>query len=532
MQADKALNSIEITRGQRYNYWHKYSAASIRDSMKKLKSIWETLTIKNKIGVFTISVFVAITAALLFDVWIGKLFVMDFNDIMVDNAKGGEIVTALNRETEAFDGLIRGTEGIDQDTWEKSVQATREAIYAVPLDYAHLGDGRFAILQSLQTAYEVYCKNRNQVVTDHFSEKVYVDKLYDVYNMQKYLSVYAQRFVDSTMQEGNENYRNLLPVVFRVPIIAAVLSVILFIGILQISRTLNRSVTKPVLKLADASRRIAANDFFIDDVVVENKDELGDMVSAFNKMKFATGEYIRAMEEKREALDQLHLQEMEKLEIEKQLETMNLELLKSQIDPHFLFNTLNVIAGTANLEGAGTTEQMIEALSSLFRYNLKTQAKETLLAHELKNARDYMYLQQMRFGDRLKFSVHCDVDENSVIVPTFTFQPLLENAIIHGVAPKVEGGSICINITGSDGRLLIEVADTGIGIDEETLSRIRSQLKGGEATDIDADMVGIGLGNVSKRIRSMYEDGTLEIDSQKDIGTTIRISIPLHGEIA
>ena len=220
---------------------------------------------------------------------------------------------------------------------------------------------------------------------------------------------------------------------------------------------------------------------------------------------------------------------MEKLEIEKQLETMNLKLLKSQINPHFLFNTLNVIAGTANLEGASTTEQMTEALSSLFRYNLKTQATEALLSQELKIARDYMYLQKMRFGARVEFEINCEVDENRFIVPTFTFQPLLENAVIHGISPKVEGGKITVWIRSNDDRLLIDISDSGKGMDEELLEKVKKQLKVGEDTAIDADSVGIGLGNVSRRIRTMYEDGSLEINSKEEEGTTIQISIPLQG---
>ncbi len=455
-----------------------------------------------------------------------RLFIFDFNDIMEDNSKGGEIVTAISHEIESVDEYIRSTGEVDDLTWEKNVKATHDAIYAVSLDYAHLGDNRFAQLQALRCAYEVYCSYRNQVITDYHSENIYVDKLYDVYSMQKYLSDYAQRFVESTMLEGNADYRRLLPVVTRVPFIAAILSVVLLLVVVQISTTLNESVTKPVLKLANASRKIAANDFFIDDVEVDNKDELGDMVTAFNKMKFATGEYIKAMEEKREALDQLHVQELENLEIEKQMETMNLELLKSQINPHFLFNTLNVIAGTANLEGAGTTEQMIEALSSLFRYNLKTQAKEALLSQELKISGDYMYLQKMRFGSRVEFDIKCEVDESGVIVPTFTFQPLLENAIIHGISPKVEGGKVMVWIRREDDNLLIDVSDTGAGIKEETLLNIQKQLLSGEDTIIDADVVGIGLGNVNRRIRGMYEGAFLTIDSTIGEGTTIRICIP------
>ncbi|RKM59767.1 HAMP domain-containing protein [Butyrivibrio sp. CB08] len=497
--------------------------------MKKIRTFWETLTIKNKIKYFTVSVFIAILAAILFDVWIVKLFMMDFNDIMVDNAGSGMIVNAIDKETEAFDTYVHGSDPDDTAEWDAAVQATYDAIYAVPLSYQHLGPERFAILQSLRTSYDTYCKYRNQVVSDYQAEKMYIDKLYDVYSMQDYLSLYAQRFVEVTMREGNASYLKMTPLVLYVPFLVAALGIVLFIVIIQISKMMNRSITEPVLKLASSSKKIAANDFFIEDIEVENQDEIGDLVTAFNKMKFATGEYIKALEEKREALDQLHVQELETLEIEKQLETMNLELLKSQINPHFLFNTLNVIAGMANLEDAATTEQMIEALSSLFRYNLKTQAKEALLSQELKVSRDYMYLQKMRFGGRVEFEVDCEVDENSVIVPTFTFQPILENAIIHGISPKVEGGKVFIKVRQQDDMLLIDVGDTGIGMDAQTLESIRKQLAGGEDVSLDEDIVGIGLGNINRRIRAMYPGSSFEIDSEKDKGTTIKIQLPLQG---
>ena len=127
---------------------------------------------------------------------------------------------------------------------------------------------------------------------------------------------------------------------------------------------LNRDIVLPVLALVKASKKIASNDFHVEDVKVENKDEIGELARAFNKMKYATQEYILILEEKRKTLDLLHKEELERLEMEKQLEAVQLDLLKSQINPHFLFNTLNVIGGMANLESAETTEKMIMALSS------------------------------------------------------------------------------------------------------------------------------------------------------------------------
>ena len=498
--------------------------------MEKIRQFWTNLTIKNKIRTFTGSVFIAILAALLFDVWIIKLFMMDFSDIMDDNARSGEIINAINKEIDTFDSYVHSMDPSNNIEWSECVNETVKTLNKVPLDYDRLGEERYALLFSLKTAYGEYSMARDQVVADFQADTMYVSKLYDVYSMQKYLNQYAQKYVDITMKEGNANYQELMPVIISVPFLVAALGVIIFLLVFETSRIMNSSITVPVLKLVSASRKIAANEFFIDDVVVENKDEIGELVTAFNKMKFATGEYIRALEEKREALDQLHAQEMETLEIEKQLETMNLELLKSQINPHFLFNTLNVIAGTANLEDAPTTEQMIEALSSLFRYNLKTQAKETLLSQELKISGDYMYLQKMRFGSRVEFEVDSDVDENAVIVPTFTFQPLLENAVIHGISPKVEGGKVYIKIRQNADRLVIEVGDTGVGIDEIKLWNIRKQLFDRAKGQNSEDTVGIGLGNIYKRIKTMYEDAILEIDSTLGEGTVVSIELPYHGK--
>jgi sensor histidine kinase YesM len=238
-------------------------------------------------------------------------------------------------------------------------------------------------------------------------------------------------------------------------------------------------------------------------------------------MKFATGEYIRAMEESRKTLELLHEEEMQKMEVERRLETMKLEVLVNQVNPHFLFNTLNVIGGMAMLENAETTEKMIMALSNLFRYNLKNSSTETVLSQELSIVRDYMYIQQMRFGERLKFEIDCRMEENSVIIPTFTFQPLIENAIIHGLAPKEEGGKIHIKVWEQDQNIFITVCDTGVGIAEDKLELLKHKLEEG---NVSRDSIGVG--NVYRRFKIMYPEGRFTIYSRENEGTLIKLQIP------
>ena len=222
-----------------------------------------------------------------------------------------------------------------------------------------------------------------------------------------------------------------------------------------------------------------------------------------------------ALEERRKALDLYHAEEMEKLEMAGRLDAMELDLLKSQINPHFLFNTLNVIGGMANLEGAETTEAMIQSLSHLFRYNLKTPEENVSLARELKVVRDYMFIQQKRFGDRITYEIDCQTDAESVLVPTFTFQPLVENAIIHGLASKEEGGHILIRVKERQSQICIAVADNGRGMDQEALRTLRQRLKGEEAGQ--AGRVSIGVFNIYKRIHAMYADG-IRIPDQRGNG--------------
>lgn len=224
---------------------------------------------------------------------------------------------------------------------------------------------------------------------------------------------------------------------------------------------------------------------------------------------------------RRDALDKLHEEEVRRLEMEKRLEAMKVEALKNQINPHFLFNTLNVIAGMAMLENAETTEKMIKSLSGLFRYNLQNSEMEATLTQELKVVHDYMYIQQMRFGDRVKCHVDCRVDEKYVRIPRFTFQPLVENAIIHGLSPKEEGGEIYIRIQEVCGKLIITICDTGVGMDAKTLKNLKEGLKRDEYSHSN-----IGLCNVWNRLKLTYPDSGFQIRSKQQVGTVVRISIP------
>lgn len=213
--------------------------------------------------------------------------------------------------------------------------------------------------------------------------------------------------------------------------------------------------------------------------------------------------------------------------MEKRLEATRMDLLQSQIKPHFLFNTLNTISGMAELEDAEKTDSMIRSLSRLFRYNLHTTDQYVSFSQELEVARDYLYLQQMRFGDRVQYELPGPDSVNAayignIMVPVFLLQPLIENAVIHGIAKKEQGGKITISADKTEDALHVQVSDTGVGMDPDTLQGLIRKLKG-EPSDVH---VGIGIGNLYRRLTALYGEDSMKISSEAGKGTQVALMIP------
>lgn len=486
---------------------------------------WQERSIKEKLRGLVTLVFIIILMSVVLDVWTVKLSLWDFRFSLAANEKAGNVVQCLEAESIAFKNFTRGN--LSQSDLNATIYATNKAIKALPSDYYRIGSERLAWSQKIVKSYSIYKNNLDLFLTIERDNPEYIAREYELYEMQDYLKSYSGTLLSLSTVAVNQFYLDRFPLLFLFPVIIFVISVTMIFIVAKASNNMSVSLVDPLLKLANASKKIASNDIYIDDIVVDNKDEIGDLVHAFNKMKFATGEYISALEANRVALDKLHIEELQKKEIENQLERMKFEVLRHQINPHFLFNTLNVISGMACLEDAKTTDKMIKALSSLLRYNLRTEEKETTLELEINVMNDYMYLQKMRFGDRIKYEIECDNDLYCAVIPTFVLQPIVENGIVHGISHKEEGGYIRIKaeklpVENEDDRLLITVADTGVGMDEDELNNLRDKMN---VTDVTRKAIGIS--NIYRRIKLMYKDSDIEISSKKGEGTIFKITLPL-----
>ena len=200
--------------------------------------------------------------------------------------------------------------------------------------------------------------------------------------------------------------------------------------------------------------------------------------------------------------------------------------LRSQIDPHFLFNTLNVILQTAGQEKAYRTQALITALSHLLRYSLMSNDEQVPLAREVRIVDEYYSIYHVRFGDRVKmvWRISDSLDLTETMVPSFILQPIVENAFKHGISPKEEGGVVRIRINPlrEKGLLYISVCDNGVGIQPQQLAQLKAALaRPGERWEH------IGVYNVAARLRLLDKRGRLVIRSHPGRGTAISMYLPL-----
>lgn len=213
-----------------------------------------------------------------------------------------------------------------------------------------------------------------------------------------------------------------------------------------------------------------------------------------------------------------------KADLEANLRASELKALQAQVNPHFLFNTLNTIARLALLEGANQTQEIVYALSDLLRDNLRDIDVLRTLEEEIKSVKDYLMIQRVRFGDRIQSCIDVDPQIMQTLIPALTLQPLIENAIIHGLEKKIDGGKIHVSGGREGDTISIVISDTGVGV---PMARIRSIFRSEKPITTQGQTTGLGIINVHKRIQHYFggEYG-LDIQSKVGEGTSSYIRLP------
>lgn len=243
----------------------------------------------------------------------------------------------------------------------------------------------------------------------------------------------------------------------------------------------------------------------------------------------------RLSEEDLESLRQLAAQ-LEEYSVEGALKTeAELHALQNQINPHFLYNTLEIIRSRALGQGNSDVAEMVESLALQFRYCINRSGEMATLQEELDHVRNYLLIQHYRFGDHFRYQEVIDSGDDMLLgskLPVMTLQPIVENALIHGVNPRVEGGCITLRVWATSRRLHIAIEDDGVGISEEDLQLVRRALLENTPASYQragsSPSLGIAMRNVNQRIRFYFgENYGVDITSTWGVGTSVFVTLPL-----
>lgn len=285
---------------------------------------------------------------------------------------------------------------------------------------------------------------------------------------------------------------------------------ILVLGLL-LAFLLHRMITPPITALQNRITKISSGDFSFDPAIEWN-NELGDIGRGINSMSAS----VTALMDHR-------------LEDEKQKQDLEYRMLQNQINPHFIYNTLNSIKWMATIQHAPGIAEMVTALSRLLKSVSKSNERLVPLYEEFALLNDYFTIQQYRYGGTITLDVSYIEDEklnHSCLIPRFTLQPLVENAIFHGIEPKGSAGEVTLRVERdtANGDVLIRLTDDGIGMTAEQAAKALQEPGPEEAA---AKYRHVGMWNVHKRLQySFGEAYGLSIESEPGVGTTVMVHLP------
>ncbi len=314
-------------------------------------------------------------------------------------------------------------------------------------------------------------------------------RLYGYINNYIY-SLNNERFMDNT-----ESYREMLTAFRRFELFGnLIMGAVIFTTALLILN-LTSNLMRPLRSLAGMADEVAKGNFEISTVPAESDDEIGVVTRAFNKMVASVQDYIEKI---RQSAENERILKEKELMMETHLKDAQLKYLQAQINPHFLFNTLNAGAQLAMMEGADRTYEYVQVMSEFFRYNVKKGSRTVTIGEELELVDNYIYILNVRFSGDIHYEKDIDASLTDVEMPSMILQPIVENCVNHGIREMLGEGKIKMSVYALDDTACIRIEDNGAGMDEETVERLRN---GRPASDEKKDSNGIGMDNVYARLK-------------------------------
>jgi len=405
-------------------------------------------------------------------------------------------------------------------------QIVEDNLGKIDSDISSVGVDQYLLVSAVHTTYSAY--NHYLMLLEDLLIRNHITKASELYYADlepsiNHLYQYMQQLMEQSIMDNQSTYDRLMVLNERLDIIYNLtVLVMLIFGVVTFREVIR--MLSIVQEMAKASKAITAGDFDRPEFSEHRKDELGDMTRAFNEMKMAMRNQVSLLQANNEMEKEIYRKDTEALAMQTLLEREKLQLLRSQVNPHFLFNTINVIKYTAQEEHAKKTDALLSSLARLFRYALADNEVLVPLSREIQIVDEYYSLYKARFAEKISlfWNISPSLVLTETLVPSFFLQPLVENSFKHGLGPKEGRGSVWLSLGVKEDLLIVQVEDDGIGMDTEQLHILRTRL-------LDHPVTGehIGLYTVAARLKLIDTRCSFEVTSEKRKGTKISIKMPL-----
>ncbi|HUZ17696.1 MAG TPA: histidine kinase [Spirochaetia bacterium] len=393
-----------------------------------------------------------------------------------------------------------------------------------------ISDETYLMKREVYFLIDSYLSQVNQIIELKRGRKVveYIDSYNELSRLYTHISTEIDQVSLHGFRVQLEEYRSFLGLFRRIQYQNLLLIIVATAFAYSLLMQLVNNITKPMLQLSQMASQLSNGKFNIPDLHISSVTEVNRVSAAFNHMKNSIDHYISELKKQKEMEQQIMTERVRNLRMEQLLKRMELYTMQAQMNPHFLFNTLNTGVQLAIVEEAERTADFMESLAALFRHNIRGKKFFVPLGHEIDGLKSYYAILQIRFPKSLRLVL--DIDESLLegfSCPAMILQPLVENSVVHAFSRNDKIGTITVKVHFEEPVLVISVKDDGSGMPQELVNELLAP----HTHDYQLGPKVMGLENVIQRCYFFYPGQKDVIDIRSTPGMGTEIIIRIHTEV-
>lgn len=468
---------------------------------KALSFFYNSITKKFQIIFFIILIFIISIFFLILGLF--NYHFKSIKKVMTEQRNINTFITCFNNETKIFEHINNTKIDFNFDIYEQYRKKTNKSIKNFKSTDLKNRITKMGLEHAVRNAYTTYQKNATEILL--LSQKKgrkdinFILGYYKLQTQSEYIKQYVTSLLSESINFSEQQFHNFFidyAFFYKISILMCLFASIL---IIFSAYAINHIFIKPIVTLDYHARKIIQGNYnSIIKIPQKRNDEIAHLIKTFDEMRRTLAKTISALHEKAVMEKNLRHKEVQYEQIQKNAERIRFAQLQSQMKPHFFFNCLNTINTLAIIEQAPSCQILCKKLANFFRYTLENNTHFVTLKEELNIVQTYMDIQKYRFGNRINLLIDCNISD-TIIIPKFLIQPLVENSVIHGLAPKKEGGTVHVIIVSNKyEHITIKIIDNGIGF----LHHKKSSTK-----------TSIGIKNIQNRLKILDPHSSLEVQS-------------------